>query len=216
VRAWIYLIGFSVFQLLITLTSAFDNFNFSFSSEVTSNYLLRGHPVSSCNTFTRHGRKKFLCGRKGIFGLNCQAISDVCGRILDMSIVYGGASSDCLAFEGSDIYHQLEHGLLHDNLVLFGDNAYLNLKFMVTPFPNVSSGRKDYFNFFHSQLRIRVECAFGMLVGRWGILRSAIPQNISLTRTIALVHALAKLHNFCIAKQDEKHSKEPVDIPEMP
>jgi hypothetical protein len=54
-----------------------------------------------------------------------------------------------------------------------------------------------------------------MLVGCWGILRSAIPQNISLTRTIALVHALAKLHNFCIAKQDEKHSKEPVDSPEM-
>jgi hypothetical protein len=49
------------------------------------------------------GRKKFWCGRKGKFGLNCQAISDVCGRILDMSIVYGGASSDCLAFEGSDI-----------------------------------------------------------------------------------------------------------------
>ncbi len=45
------MIGFSVFQLLITLTSAFANFNFSFSSEVTSNNLLRGHPVSSCNTF---------------------------------------------------------------------------------------------------------------------------------------------------------------------
>jgi hypothetical protein len=146
------------------------------------------------------GSKKFLCGRKGKFGLNCQAISDVRGRILDMSIVYGGTSSDCLAFEGSDIYHQLERGLLHDDLVLFGDNAYLNSKFMVTPFPNVSSGSKDDFNFFHSQLRIRVECAFGMLVGCWGILRSAIPKNISLTRIIALVHALAKLHNFCIAK----------------
>jgi hypothetical protein len=53
-----------------------------------------------------------------------------------------------------------------------------------------------------------------MLVGRWGILRSVIPQNISLTGTIALVHALAKLHNFCIDKQDEKHLKEPVNIPE--
>jgi hypothetical protein len=159
------------------------------------------------------GRKKFLCGQKGKFGLNCQAISDVCSRILDMSIVYGRTSSDCLAFEESDVYHQLEHGLLHAHMVLFGDNAYLNLKFMVTPFPNVSSGSKDDFNFFQSQLCIRVECAFGMLVGCWGILRSAIPQNIYLTRTIALVQALAKLHNFCIAKQDEKHSKEPVDIP---
>jgi hypothetical protein len=60
-----------------------------------------------------------------------------------MSIVYGGASSDCLAFEGSDIFQHLESGLLHDDLVLFGDNAYLNSKYMVTPYPNVSSGGKD-------------------------------------------------------------------------
>jgi hypothetical protein len=160
------------------------------------------------------GQKKFLCGQKSKFGLNCQAISDVRGRILDILIVFGGASSDCLAFEGSDIFQQLESGLLHDDLVLFGDNAYLNSKFMVTPYPNVSSGSKDDFNFFHSQLRIRVECDFGMLVGRWGLLRAAIPQNISLTRTIALVHALVKLHNFCIDTQDKMHTKEPADIPD--
>lgn len=53
------------------------------------------------------GRKKFVYGRKGKFGLNCQAISDLRGRILDISIVYGGASSDCLAFEGSDIFQRL-------------------------------------------------------------------------------------------------------------
>jgi hypothetical protein len=29
------------------------------------------------------GRKKILCGRKGKFGLNCQAVSEVHGRILD-------------------------------------------------------------------------------------------------------------------------------------
>ena len=121
---------------------------------------------------------------------------------MDISIVYGGASSDCLAFEGKDIFQKLELGLLHDDLVLFGDNAYLNSKFMVTPYPNVSGGSKDDFNFFHSQLRIRVECAFGMLVGPWGLLRAAIPLNISLTRTIAMVHALAKLHNFCIHTHD--------------
>ena len=65
------------------------------------------------------GRKKFLCGRKGKFGLNCQVVSDVHGRILEISIVYGGASSDCLAFEASDLFRQLEGGLLHESLVLF-------------------------------------------------------------------------------------------------
>ena len=49
------------------------------------------------------GKKKFLCGRNNNFGLNCQAISDVCGHILDMSITYGGLSY-CLAFEASDLH----------------------------------------------------------------------------------------------------------------
>ena len=35
----------------------------------------------------------------------------------------------------------------------------------------------------------------------WGILRAAIPLNISISKTIALVHALAKLHNFCISEE---------------
>ena len=76
--------------------------------------------------------------------------------------------------------------MLHDDLVLFGDYTYLNSDYMVTQFPNVSSGSKDDFNFFHSQLRTCVECAFGMLVFWWGILRSAIPHNISISKTIAL------------------------------
>ena len=50
------------------------------------------------------GRKSFLCARKGKFGLNMQAVSDVRGQILDISVKCGGASSDCLAFEASRLY----------------------------------------------------------------------------------------------------------------
>jgi hypothetical protein len=57
--------------------------------------------------------------------------------------------------------------------------------------------------FFLHQLRIRVECAFGILVNRWAILRSIIPAGISVKRTVALVVALAKLHNFCIDATDD-------------
>jgi hypothetical protein len=46
-------------------------------------------------------------------------------------------------------------------------------------------------------VRINIECAFGRLVARWAILRSAIPMNITIAKTTALVVALAKLHNFC-------------------
>ena len=100
------------------------------------------------------GRKSFLCGRKGKFGLNMQAVSDVRGRILDISVKCGGASSDCLAFEASRLYCRLGRGLLASGLVLFGDNAYLNSAFMATPFPNCGSGPKDDYNFFHSQVSV--------------------------------------------------------------
>ncbi len=96
------------------------------------------------------------------------------------------------------MYEKLEGGLLKNGLVLFGDNAYFKTRYMATPFPNISSGCKEDYNFFQSQLRIRVECAFGQLVTRWGILRSAIPLNITIVRTVALVSCLAWLHNFCI------------------
>eukprot|EP00804_Cyclotella_cryptica_P022404 CCRYP_020044-RA/>CCRYP_020044-RA protein AED:0.32 eAED:-0.07 QI:0/0/0/1/1/1/2/0/430 len=108
------------------------------------------------------GQKKFLCGRKNKFGLNCQAVSDCRGHILDISINYGGSSSDCIAFEGSDLYHRLQNGLMKKDgnkprFVLFGDNAYLNSSFMATPYPNVSGDpnkkTKDDYNFYHSQLR---------------------------------------------------------------
>ena len=77
---------------------------------------------------------------------------------------------------------------------------------MATPFTNVAGDpnrvAEDNYNFYHSQLRIRVECAFGMLVQRWGILRMAMPRNLSVAKIVALVVALAKLHNFCIGESN--------------
>jgi hypothetical protein len=102
------------------------------------------------------GQKKFYCGRKGKFGLNCQAVCDVRGRFLDIAITYGGSSSDCLAFEASDLHTKLEEGLLADGLVIFGDNAYLNTKYMAMPYPNIAGhdkeNSKDNYNFYHSQV----------------------------------------------------------------
>ena len=48
-----------------------------------------------------------------------------------------------------------------------------------------------------------------MLVQRWGILRMAMPKNISIKKTILLVNALARLHNFCI-------NELPIDNREIP
>jgi hypothetical protein len=107
---------------------------------------------------------KFYCGRKKKYGLNCQAVCDVKGQILDISILYPGSTSDCLAFEGMSLFQKLEEGLLAPGLCIFGNNAYLNTPYMATPYAAVSGGTMDSYNFYHSQLRIRIECAFGILI----------------------------------------------------
>ena len=139
-----------------------------------------------------------------------QAICDARRRFLDVEIQNPGATSDYLAFALSNLHKKLEGTnhvdeslpFLRPGLALYGDNAYVNTAYMVTPFKAAVGKAKDAFNFYLSQLRITIECAFGMLVHRWGILRRAMPLNISLTKTVALVIALCKLHNFCIDENE--------------
>ena len=150
--------------------------------------------------------RKFYCGRKKKFGLNLQAVCDAERRFLDICCMHPGATSDYLTFKTSSLFHKLEtDGFLKPGLTLFGDNAYVSNRYMVTPFKAVTSGPKDAYNFYQSQTRIAIECAFGMLVQRWGILRKAMPANVTLPKTAAIVAALCRLHNYCI----EEH------LPEM-
>ncbi|KAL3804834.1 hypothetical protein HJC23_006606 [Cyclotella cryptica] len=88
-------------------------------------------------------QQKFFCGRKHKFGLNCQVVCDVRGRYLDISIIHGASAADCLVFENSELYKRLQKGVLAEDLVLFGDNAYINSIFMTTPYPNTSGGSND-------------------------------------------------------------------------
>jgi hypothetical protein len=81
---------------------------------------------------------------------------------------------------------------------------------MVVPFKNANyEAGEDDFNFFHSQLRITVECAFGKLVHRWGILRRPLSSKAGLQKTTAMVMALCSLHNFCINRSID--ADEPLD-----
>jgi hypothetical protein len=152
------------------------------------------------------GPAKFFSGRKGKFGLNMQAVCDADGRFLNVYIGCPGSASDYYSFEGSPLKKMIEQpGFFYPGLCLFGDNAYLNTPYMLTPFRNVSKEtdpNKDGFNFYQSQVRINFECAFGRLVHRWGILRKPIPMNVGVDKTMHMVLALCKLHNFCIDEKD--------------
>lgn len=43
-----------------------------------------------------------------------------------------------------------------------------------------------------------IECAFGILVQRWSILRTPLSANMGAKKQISLAFAACRLHNFCI------------------
>ena len=118
-------------------------------------------------------------------------------RFIWVEVNMPGAASDFYAFDESALKQKLEaEGFLRHGLCLFGDNAYINSWYICTPWRNVSSGPKD--DFFHSHFCINIECAFGILVHRWGILRKPMPVNLTIEKISSLVLALCKLHNFAL------------------
>ena len=149
------------------------------------------------------GTSKFMCGRKKKFGINLQAVCDAKRRFADVCAGHPGSASDFGVFKECELRSVLERdGFLAPGLCLYGDCAYVNTNYMVTPFKGVSGGTKDDYNFCHSQVRITIECAFGMLVHRWGCLRKAMPVNFTVQKINSLVLALCKLHNYCIDSFD--------------
>ena len=147
------------------------------------------------------GPTKFFCGRKKKYGLNMMGVCDSRRRFIWVEVNMPGASSDFYAFDQSSLKKKLEtDGFLRPGFCLFGDNAYVNSPYMCVPWRNVKGGAKDAMNFLHSSLRICIECAFGILVHRWGILRKPMAVNLTVQKISSMVLALCKLHNFCIEK----------------
>jgi hypothetical protein len=150
---------------------------------------------------------RFFCGRKNKFGLNMQAVCDAQHRFLDVDISHPGATSDHIVFSTSLLHSRLQNKLLAPGLCIFGDNAYVNTEFMATPYMKTCGTIDDNqhnYNFYHSQLRIRIEMSFGMLVRRFGILRKQANPGVPIKDTIAQVMACCRLHNFLMNEKEDK------------
>jgi hypothetical protein len=120
--------------------------------------------------------------RKQFYALNVQAICDSKKRFLWVSTGQQGATHDSLAFDGTKLNNHLLHdiGWLRSNgFFLVGDSAYNISPYLLTPYSDakIEGDPKDAYNFWQSNARIRIECAFGELVMRWGIFWRTIVQN---------------------------------------
>jgi len=57
----------------------------------------------------------------------------------------------------------------------------------------------DDYNFYQSSARMTVECAFGMLIRKWGLLWR--PLEMKFSRRVPSISACMHLHNFCIDRR---------------
>ena len=146
--------------------------------------------------------QKFWC-RKGFWSINCQVCCDSHRRVTWMSLSHPGACPDVIAYKQSSMYQALERGLLPEQFFFIGDNAYPPTDQMLTPFNR--SGlkgdpqKRDSYNFYLSQLRINIECVFGILVNRFPILQQELKCRL-LENAILTFRTCVVLHNLLVTR----------------
>ena len=139
----------------------------------------------------------YYSGHYESYGLNCQAACDVHLRFLWFGVVGPGKTNDNVAFPRcGELYKTVMD--LPFGLFFVGDAAYTLCETLLVPFTGSQrdNADNDAFNFYLSQLRIRIEMSFGRLVRKFAILQRNMETQMSTTSTILMV--CARLHNYVI------------------
>ena len=133
-------------------------------------------------------------------------------RIIWCSALTCGSTHDSAALAYSrlgEILSDRDHPINSTDYWLAGDDAYSgNAKIsdsLLTPIPGSDLGVvEDCYNYWQSRLRIEVECCFGALVARFGILQR--PLQVSMEHATLLLSTLSKLHNVCMEQGLPRHA----------
>ena len=142
--------------------------------------------------------RSFFSGHCHRLGINVQAACDAHCRFTHFDARHPGSTNDAIAHAHSQLPDMLAELPLGKFIV--ADNACQSNEHLITPFqgPHAEDPAKSAYNYFVSQLRIRIECAFGRMVAKFCILKRPLRCSVAMnTRTI---HACTILHNFCINK----------------
>ena len=139
----------------------------------------------------------FFSGHYQRYGLNIQAVCDANLRFIYFAVASPGKTNDLRAFGRCEKLQRWLHNLPNEYF-LVGDNAYTLSNDMLVPFSG-SQKQNEYnrsYNFYLSQLRIRIEMAFGRLTSKWRIFRKNLDYSLETNSKICVV--AARLHNYVI------------------
>lgn len=145
--------------------------------------------------------KAFFSGHYQCYGVNIQGICDSKCRFIFLASAAPGGCNDIVAYRRCGLQPMINS--LPLGRYIIGDNAYVCSEHLLTPFSGNEKfeARKDAFNFYISQLRIRIEMAFGMMTNKFQILKR--PVTIGVHSLGKFLLTIGKLHNYCI---DERHA----------
>ncbi len=117
-------------------------------------------------------------------------------KFMEVCVAAPGASSDSHAVRESRIVQKLES--LPPGIFVVADNAYDPSEHLHVPFAGIEKSipQNDAFHFHLSQLRIKVEQAFGKLTNKFQILNR--PLTILYENICPLFFAITRMHNNCI------------------
>ena len=96
-------------------------------------------------------------------------------RFVYVCVAAPGSTNNITAFKKTRL-HKIVENLPPGYFVAAGDNVYPCSEHLLTPFSvgEKLAPEKDAFNFYLSQLQIRIEMTFGFMTNKWRILQKPL------------------------------------------
>ncbi len=155
--------------------------------------------------------KAYFSGHYHCYGVNVQGMCDSKCRFIYLAAAAPGGCNDIVAFRRCGLQQLINR--LPVGRYIVGDNAYVCSEHLLTQFSGNEKfeARKDAFNFYISQLRIRVEMAFGMMSNKFQILKR--PVTIGVQSIGKFLMTIGKLHNYCINERLARNADALAPVP---
>ncbi len=117
--------------------------------------------------------RAYYSGHYQSYGLNCQAMCNSRLRFQLFTVVAPGQTNDAVTYEATGLHDIIDK--LPSGLYVAGDAAYVLTEHLLVPFTGScrQDPDRDSYNFYLSQLRIRIEMTFGLLTTKWRCLRKS-------------------------------------------